>query len=258
MDDVILRNLKMHGNDLCSSFIDHVTRDFIDVMMKFIAKYPLVWKNFVENILKNPIATRYEGCVVIIFTQFLPQYMQYNVAHTIEYVKRSGIIKEVKTVGGDEYYLEFNSQYEFDFFYKTGQWLEFFTYYTIQQVSIDLSQDINISQGTIIRLGSKRIQQIKELDVMGLFNGHYFVVECKDTNTYDYRDIDRLKLIAHKLHKGKVKKIFVTTKLKRQVASYAKAHAVDVVHFEGDYMKFKQDLKDVMTGKELDAKYEEC
>ncbi|ERJ12984.1 hypothetical protein [Haloplasma contractile] len=241
MDISLANDLELKGNQIKSCVSDHVSETFLDTMMNFIITYPLVWKNFVENVLKNSFAVSYEGRLCMIFTNYLPETINLTIIHTLDYVKRSDILESVSYIDGI-YYLKFNSENEIEFFKKTGSWLELLTYYTIKH----FTEHVLVSQGNIIRLGRRRIHNIKEFDVLGKCNQKYFLIECKDTLNYNEEDYNRLKKFSKKISREGVEKIFITTKYDELMYEKANNYNVTFIHYDGDYDSFKNRLKQLL------------
>lgn len=240
MDLTVARDIENSGNYLKYADSDKITEKFLDTMMKFIIDYPIVWKNFVENVLKNNIAICHQGLMAMIYEKVFPQNIQIVIDHTLDYVKRSGIIESVYKEEG-VYYIKFINKEQQDFFIKTGLWLEYLTYYTLRDIfEKDLHYDIHISQGNLIKLGN--IKKFSEVDVIGSVDNHYFVIECKDTNLYSEDDYKKLRKIAKKIYNKKAKRIFITTKYTDKDIVDSKKYRINFITYNGNYLSFKEEL----------------
>lgn len=132
-------------------------------------------------------------------------------------------------------------------FLKTGTWLEILVYKTLKEI-----KEIDDIKGGVIFLWDDDDKYVKnEIDVLAALDSKLICISCKDTSKYDVSALNELEVYGGKLGSSVVKKILVATKepYKKSTISRAEEMGIDIIVFNGDTRKLKEDLKRSIINK---------
>lgn len=143
--------------------------------------------------------------------------------------------------------VNFNNKYLKSFIFKSGTWLEIATNMMISEI-----KEIDEVKSGVIFLWNDKNQELKnEVDVLAVKDSIVICISCKDSNKYDENTLNELDVYGTQLGGEKVFKILVATKepLKTLLKSRAKEMGINIVIFDGDEDKFKDDIINIISIK---------
>lgn len=143
--------------------------------------------------------------------------------------------------------VNFNNKYLKSFIFKSGTWLEIATNMMISEI-----KEIDEVKSGVIFLWNDKNQELKnEVDVLAVKDSIVICISCKDSNKYDETTLNELDVYGTQLGGEKVFKILVATKepLKTLLKSRAKEMGINIVIFDGDENKFKDNIRNIISIK---------
>ena len=221
---------------VCYNSLDRIEERFFNNMMLLIINYPIVWYNFVENILKNKLMISFRNTALIVSLELLTPQQRNAFKHVYQVmIDNNVILKSVEKKGFLIIYVY--SQKISDFFQNSGFWLEYLTAYACFEIGF------TSYRGVLLKTKDKSVQ---EVDVLIDLEKIIFLIECKDTYNYTDNDLKRIYDIRKKI-KCCSHGIFVVSKLGFNI-NYAK-YEIDLVRYKYDYLDFKNQLREVISNK---------
>ncbi|MGL5243707.1 MAG: Card1-like endonuclease domain-containing protein, partial [Sarcina sp.] len=151
----------------------------------------------------------------------------------IKYKEENGYIK-----------IYFLSNFIKGFIFKSGTWLEVLTKYIVEK--IDVIDDVK--SGVLFLWNDEQTRVKNELDVVAIKDSVLICISCKDSKKYDEVALNELDVYGEQLGGDNVIKILVATKkpLKSSVIHRAKEMDINLVIFDGNISRFKENLKNII------------
>ncbi len=140
--------------------------------------------------------------------------------------------------------IKFLNEYIKSFIFKSGTWFEIFTKLIIKEIkTID-----EVKSGVIFLWNGEKNSVKNELDVVAVKDSILTCISCKDSRKYDEVALNELNIYANQLGGANVKKILVATMepAKSVVMNRAKEMGIDIVVYNGDRSKFKNQLQNII------------
>lgn len=233
---IIAETTKIYEDDNMQKLLDFILENYDE------------WNIFKKLILDINISKHNETYAEIVtINERNIQQHQYKI-----YNKFINKIKELKLatlrrINGYETLIRFSNSSAKSFIYKTGSWLEALT----QRVVKSISDVDDVKSGVLFLWDVNNIYIKNEIDVIATVNSNLFCISCKDTPNYDEDDLNELDVYAEQIGGLGVKKILVTTQepKKRTVLARAKEMGIKIVIFDGNEIKFRKKLLDVIKTK---------
>lgn len=219
---------------ICYYSPDRIEERFFQNILRLIINYPIVWFNFLENILKNKIMVSFRNAAMIVSTELLtPQQKKYfdHVYHCM--VNSRSIIKSIKKKGFLIIY--FYSQKICDFFENSGFWLEYLTAMACSEIGF------TTYRGALLKTKDQKIQ---EVDVLIDLDSIVFLIECKDTYNYTNEDLKKIYDLRKKINVYSFA-FFVCSKMGFEL-DYQK-YEINLLRYRYNYYTFKKELKELIT-----------
>lgn len=221
--------------------IDDKEELFFANIIELIVKYPIVWYNFVENILKNNIILVCEYNTLIISYSCLTPKLK-NTFNMVLNVMRESLIVTKVIDNYDFLIIYLYSKNISDFFKKSGFWLEYLTHYAVINIIGN-----GVYRGTLLRTNDNHLQ---EIDVIFEINDILFIMECKDTHIYDDGDLKKLYNLKKKILYNSILVFIVTKEDSALELDFAK-YDIQLIRYKYDYWLFEQELEEFIINKML-------
>jgi len=216
--------------------LDKIEERFFANILQLIINYPIIWYNFLENILKNKVMISFRNTALILSTELLTRQQKNSFTHVFNIMIKSGVV--INTIEKKGFLIIYvYSQKISDFFQNSGFWLEYLTAYAISEIGF------NSYRGVLLKTRDKNVQ---EVDVLVDIDRAIFIIECKDTYNYADKDLKRIYNLRKKINCLSYG-IFVCSKLGYNL-NYHK-YEIDLIKYKFDYERFKEELKDLMANK---------
>lgn len=224
------------------SNLDHIEENFIYNISQLIIKYPLIWYNFLENILKNKIMISFRDAALIVSLELLTRQLRnsFNFVYDVM-IKSQVIVHTIEKKGFLIIYVY--SQKISAFFQNSGFWLEYITAYACQEIGFPCYRGV---------LFQSKDRHITEVDVLIDLGKVLFFIECKDTYSFTDKDLKKIYNLRKKtncLSYG----IFVCSKAINNL-NYKK-YDLELVKYKYNYHLFKEQLKEVLAKKIVDLSF---
>lgn len=147
----------------------------------------------------------------------------------------------------DIYKIYFENDFIKTFLFKSGTWLEIMT----QKVVEDLENIDDVKSGLLFLWDNDKTNVRNELDVVAVKDSVMICISCKDSKKYDECALNELNVYANKIGGENVIKILVATKepMKGTVLQRAKEMNINIVIFNGEMKKFKNNLANIINQK---------
>lgn len=221
--------------------IDAKEENFFSNIIDLIIKYPLVWYNFVENILKNNIILVCEYNTLIISYSCLTSKLK-NIFEIVLKVMQDSLIVTKIIDNNDFLIIYLYSKNISEFFKNSGFWLEYLTHYTILNII-----GHGAYRGTLLRTNDNHLH---EIDVIFEINDFLFLIECKDTNIYDEEDLKKLSNLKKKILDNSILAFVVTKGDQNNELDFAK-YDIQLLRYKYDYWRFEEEMKEFIINKML-------
>ncbi|WP_461204945.1 Card1-like endonuclease domain-containing protein [Clostridium sp. DL1XJH146] len=218
----------------------------ITMITNFIVYNFSEWRK-IKGDLINPRIFRHDRNVnnrVIVNFKLLSSYKKSLLNSFFIFLEENKIMTKGK-LKNDIIFLDFYNHKYKDFIFKTGTWLEIFTHEIVKGID-----SINSVENGVLFLWDSDDRIVRnEADVLATTtNSTLFYISCKDTAYYDVDDLNDIQVYSEKLSGDDVKKILVTTyePSKRSTLERAKQMDIEVIIFDGDVDKFRNELEKII------------
>lgn len=143
--------------------------------------------------------------------------------------------------------IHFLNDYIKGFIFKSGTWLEVFTKSIVEDIEIV----DDVKSGVLFLWNDEQTRVKNELDVVAIRDSILICISCKDSKKYDEVALNELNVYASQLGGEDVKKILVATKepSKHSVIHRAEEMGIELIIFDGDSNKFKEELEKIICNK---------
>lgn len=216
--------------------LDPVEENFLYNILQLIINYPLVWFNFLENILKNKIMISFGNQALIVSLELLTRQLRNAFEQIYRLMLKSNVVINAIEKKGFLIIYVYSEKIS-QFFQNSGFWLEYLTAHACQEIGFPCYRGV---------LFKTRDRQISEIDVLIDLGKILFFIECKDTYIYsdeDLKKIDNLRRRINCLSYG----LFVCTKAVNNLDF--KKYGLGMIKYKYNYDAFKEELKDQLGGK---------
>lgn len=216
--------------------LDPVEENFLYNILQLIINYPLVWFNFLENILKNKIMISFGNQALIVSLELLTRQLRNAFEQIYRLMLKSNVVINAIEKKGFLIIYVYSEKIS-QFFQNSGFWLEYLTAHACQEIGFPCYRGV---------LFKTRDRQISEIDVLIDLGKILFFIECKDTYIYsdeDLKKIDNLRRRINCLSYG----LFVCTKAVNNLDF--KKYGLGMIKYKYNYEAFKEELKDQLGGK---------
>lgn len=234
---IIWHNTPSYENDNLSSIYQYLTE-----------KYDK-W-NIVKNILKEMEYIRYHDFIynrLFINTSDLNEMQIKSVLEFLNILKQLHYIKYKHKK--NQIRVDIKNQFAKSLIMVSGYWLEFITYSAVKM--LDNIDDLKTG---VVFLWDRDVDDVKnELDILASTDSSLICISCKDSRGYDQEALNELKVYSRRLSKGNNIDILVSTSYpkKENVINRAKEMGIDIVIFDGDVSKFKRELQDIVSKRDM-------
>ncbi|MDD4000431.1 MAG: hypothetical protein PHX62_06030 [Bacilli bacterium] len=213
--------------------LDPVEENFFMNILQLIINYPLIWFNFLENILKNKIMISFRARALIVSLELLTKQLKNSFDHVFRLMRNSNVVSSTIEKKGFLIIYVYSEAIS-EFFQNSGFWLEYLTAYACREIGFPCHRGV---------LFKTKDRHISEIDVLVDLGRALFFIECKDTYSYsnfDLKKIDNLKKRINRLSYG----IFVCTKATNNLNF--KKYDLGLIKYRYNYEIFKEELKDLI------------
>lgn len=214
---------------------------FFTNILNLIIKHPIVWYNFVENILKNNIILVCEYNTLIISYSCLTQKLKNTFNIVLKVMQESLIVTKIID-NYDFLIIYLYSKNISDFFKKSGFWLEYLTHYAVLNII-----GHGAYRGILVRTNDNHLQ---EIDVIFKINEILFIMECKDTYLYNGDDLKKLSNFKKKILDNSILAFIVTKENHTLDLDFAK-YDIHLIRYKYDYWLFEEELKEFIINNML-------
>ena len=235
------------GEIICDSSLLGENED-LKYLTKEISKNLTLWHKYKQKLYDSNIFNHdYEDSTKVnINTKYLEKE---------EKELLNKILMKLKELNGINYINEteelikvnFNNKYLKSFIFKSGTWLEIATNIMISEI-----KEVDEVKSGVLFLWNDKNKEIKnEVDVLAVKDSIIICISCKDSSKYNEDTLNELDVYGTQLGGEKVFKILVATKepLKTSVKLRAKEMGINIVIFDGDENKFKDNIRNVISIK---------
>lgn len=156
--------------------------------------------------------------------------------HYIEYKYRKNQIR-----------LDIKNEFAKSLILISGYWLEFITYSVVK--TLDNIDDLKTG---VVFLWDRDVEDVKnELDILASVDSSLICISCKDSKGYDQEALNELNVYSRRISKGKNIDILVSTYYpqKANVINRAKEMDINIIVFDGDISKFRNELQKIINNK---------
>ncbi|NBI06169.1 Card1-like endonuclease domain-containing protein [Senegalia massiliensis] len=156
--------------------------------------------------------------------------------HYIEYKYRKNQIR-----------LDIKSEFAKSLILISGYWLEFITYSVVKTLN-----NVDDLKTGVVFLWDRDVKNVKnELDILASVDSSLICISCKDSKGYDQEALNELNVYSRRISKGENIDILVSTYYpeKENVINRAKEMDINIVVFDGDVSKFKNELQKIINNK---------
>ncbi|WP_130805624.1 Card1-like endonuclease domain-containing protein [Senegalia massiliensis] len=156
--------------------------------------------------------------------------------HYIEYKYRKNQIR-----------LDIKNEFAKSLILISGYWLEFITYSVVK--TLDNIDDLKTG---VVFLWDRDVEDVKnELDILASVDSSLICISCKDSKGYDQEALNELNVYSRRISKGKNIDILVSTYYpqKENVINRAKEMDINIIVFDGDISKFRNELQKIINNK---------
>jgi hypothetical protein len=216
--------------------LDGIEADFMANIMQLIIKYPLIWYNFLENILKNKIMISFRNAALIVSLELLTRQLRNSFNYVYEVMLRSNVVRHTIEKKGFLIIYVYSQKIS-DFFQNSGFWLEYITAHACEEIGFPCHRGV---------LFKTKDRHIAEVDVLVDLGRALFFIECKDTYAFTDKDLRKIYNLRRKtnfLSYG----IFVCSKAGNNL-NYKK-YDIEMIKYKYNYELFKEELKDTIATK---------
>lgn len=164
-------------------------------------------------------------------------------------LKKLKEIKSVDYLNIDENRIKvlFKNNYIKSFIFKSGTWLEIVTKNLIN----DIKEIDEVKNGVMFLWNDKSKVVRNELDVIAMKDCIPICISCKDSDKYNEDTLNELKVYSEKIGGENAFKILVATKepVKNSVKIRAKEMGINIIIFDGNEEKFKNNIINIIKSK---------
>lgn len=164
-------------------------------------------------------------------------------------LKKLKEIKSVDYLNIDENRIKvfFKNTYIKSFIFKSGTWLEIVTKNLIN----DIKEIDEVKNGVMFLWNDKSKVVRNELDVIAMKDCIPICISCKDSDKYNEDTLNELKVYSEKIGGENAFKILVATKepVKNSVKIRAKEMGINIIIFDGNEEKFKNNIINIIKSK---------
>ena len=222
--------------------LDPVEENFIYNIMQLIINYPLIWFNFLENILKNKIMISFRNNALIVSLELLTRQLKNSFNHVYRLLLDTNVVlNTIEKKGFLIIYLY--SEKISEFFQNSGFWLEYITAHACREIGFPCHRGV---------LFKTKDRQISEIDVFVDLGRVLFFIECKDTYIYSDQDLKKIDNLRKRINCQSYG-IFVCTKAIHNLDF--KKYGIGLIKYKYNYEAFREELKEMIAKKIINLSF---
>lgn len=223
------------------------SKEDLVLLSKYIYNNLSIWHKYKNKLYDtNIFIHNYNSDNILINTSTLDTYEK----HLLKV-----ILKKLKDIKNIDYYnidenkikVVFKNDYIRSFLFKSGTWLEIVTKNLINEI-----KEIDEVKNGVMFLWNNKSKIVKnELDVIAMKDCIPICISCKDSDKYNEDTLNELAIYSEKIGGENVFKILVATKepTKNAVKVRAKEMGINIIIFDGDEHKFKNNIINIIKSK---------
>lgn len=236
--------LKSIGGEIINDSTDLIDKEDIKIITKAIYNNLTLWHKYKQKLYDQRVFLHdYKDSKKVIIN------LEYLESEETSLLK--SILEKLKELNGIIYFEKdekievlFQNEYLKSFLFKSGTWLEVVTNILVREI-----EEIDEVKSGVIFLWNDKDKNVKnEVDVVLIKDSVITCISCKDSNKYNEDALNELDIYSNKIGGETANKILVATKdpEKTSINQRAKEMNIDIIVFEGDTEKFKNDIKNVI------------
>lgn len=240
--------LKASGGEVINDSTELSNKKDLVLLTKKIYKNLAIWHKYKQKLYESNI---------FIHNAERPKEIKINLSllENEEKVLLNKILKNLKDIKGIEYFNEsseevkvyFKNEYLKSFIFKSGTWLEVATNNIINEIKeID-----EVKSGVMFLWNDKSKVVRNEVDVIAVKDSIPICISCKDSDKYNEDALNELDVYSKQIGGKNAYKILVATKepIKSAVKDRAKEMGINLIIFDGNEEKFKNQIKSIIIKK---------
>lgn len=237
--------IKASGGEVINDSTKLSSKKDLILLTKGIYKNLEIWHRYKQKLYDSNIFIHYaeEPQIIKINLELLSKEERDILRKVLIYLKE---------IGGIEYSNEnnnikvfFKNEYLKSFIFKSGTWLEVATNNIINEI-----KEIDEVRSGVMFLWNDKSKVVRnELDVVAVKDSVVICISCKDSDKYNENALNELDVYSNKIGGKNVYKILVATKepIKPSVKDRAKEMGINIIIFDGNEEKFKNQIKEVIS-----------
>lgn len=238
-------------NSIGGSIIVDSTNDYDDkilLLTEWVSKNIDNWSRF-KIILQNvEVFKRDENNLEILFldkSNVSDNKELEIIDSAINYMKNNDLIDINDSEG--KFKIILKNDFIKTFLFKSGTWLEILT----KNIVDDIQGIDQVKSGVLFLWNNKEEKVRNELDVVAMKDSIMICISCKDSKKYDEIALNELDIYAKQVGGENVIKILVATSeaVKGTIRKRAEEMGIELIIFDGDINKFKNNLAFVINKK---------
>lgn len=215
--------------------LDPVEENFLYNILQLIINYPLVWFNFLENILKNKIMISFRNRALIVSLELLTRQLRNSFEQIYRLMLKSDIVLNAIEKKGFLIIYVYSDAIS-EFFQNSGFWLEYMTAHACREIGFPCYR------GALFKTKDR---QISEVDVLIDLGKVLFFIECKDTYLCSEEDLKKIDSLRKRINRQSYG-LFVCTKT---VNLDFKKYGLGLIKYKYNYEAFREELKEMLAGR---------
>ncbi|MGG7144487.1 Card1-like endonuclease domain-containing protein [Clostridium nigeriense] len=240
--------LRASGGEVINDSTELSNKKDLVLLTKKIYKNLATWHKYKQKLYESNIFIHDAG---------KPKEIKINLSllENEEKVLLNKILKNLKEIKGIEYFNEsseevkvyFKNEYLKSFIFKSGTWLEIATSNIINEIrEID-----EVKSGVMFLWNDKSKIVRNEVDVIAMKDSIPICISCKDSDKYNEDALNELDVYSKQIGGKNTYKILVATKepIKAAVKDRAKEMGINIIIFDGNEEKFKNQIKSIIIKK---------
>ena len=222
--------------------LDPVEENFLYNILELIINYPLVWFNFLENILKNKVMINIRNRALIVSMELLTRQLRNSFEQIYRLMLKTNVVlNAIEKKGFLIIYLY--SDCISEFFRNSGFWLEYLTARACQEIGFPCYRGV---------LFKTKDRQISEIDVLIDLGEVLFFIECKDTYLCTEDDLKKIDSLRKRINRQSYG-LFVCTKSVQNLDF--KKYGLGLIKYKYNYQTFREELKEQLAGRILSLSF---
>ena len=217
------------------------------ILSKYIYKNLNIWHKYKNRLYDSNVFIHNDDIDNILINM---NVLDNDERHLLKLIlKKLKEIKSIDYLNIDENSIKvlFKNNYIKSFIFKSGTWLEIVTKNLIN----DIKEIDEVKNGVMFLWNDKSKVVRNELDVIAMKDCIPICISCKDSDKYNEDTLNELKVYSEKIGGENAFKILVATKepVKNSVKIRAKEMGINIIIFDGNEEKFKNNIINIIKSK---------